>query len=153
MLSNLQCNTGRIFLKQLEGLLRKEYVYSYFEIGCRKKCTRQSRKVLWVVLSSLFFKEIWRAGEAMDVCLRVLKESNKSRFDSYRVRNSVLVISHITFRDCRLHIFFDNLSPNSCISGWVEIVIYCVSLLVYKPQKFRILAIQNLQFRTDFGSF
>ena len=33
-------------------------LYSYFEKGCQKKCTRQSRKVLWVVLSSLFFKEI-----------------------------------------------------------------------------------------------
>ena len=33
-------------------------LYSYFEKGCLKKCTRQSRKVLWVVLSSLFFKEI-----------------------------------------------------------------------------------------------
>ena len=37
----------------------------------------------------------------MDKCLRVLKEKNKSRFDSY----SVLIISHITFRDCRVHIF------------------------------------------------
>ena len=33
-------------------------VYSYFEKGCRKKCTQQSRKVLGVVLSALFFKEI-----------------------------------------------------------------------------------------------
>ena len=41
----------------------------------------------------------------MDVCLRVLKESSNSRFDSYNVRNSVLIISHITFRDCREHIF------------------------------------------------
>ena len=31
--------------------------HSYFEKGCRKK-SAQSRKVLWVVLSSLFFKEI-----------------------------------------------------------------------------------------------
>ena len=31
---------------------------AYFEKGCRKKCTRQSRKVLWVVLSSLFFEDI-----------------------------------------------------------------------------------------------
>ena len=59
-----------------------------------------------MVLSSLFFKEI---------CLRVLKESNKRNFDSYSVRNSVLIISHITFRDCRMHIFPDNLSRNSCI--------------------------------------
>ena len=36
----------------------RDGTYSYFEKGCRKKCTRQSRKALWVVLSSLFFKEI-----------------------------------------------------------------------------------------------
>ena len=45
------------------------------------------------------------ARKAMDICLRVLKESNKSRFDSCSVRNSLLIISHITFRDCHLHIF------------------------------------------------
>ena len=32
------------------------------------------------------------------------KESNKTKFDSYNVRNSVLIISHSTFRDCRVHI-------------------------------------------------
>ena len=48
----------------------------------------------------------------MDVGLRVLKESNKSRFDSYSVRNSVLIISH---RDCRVHSFSDNVSRNSCM--------------------------------------
>ena len=37
-------------------------VYSYFEKGCRKKCTRQSQKVLWVVFSTLFFKEISKNG-------------------------------------------------------------------------------------------
>ena len=53
-----------------------------------------------------FSKKFQRmARNSMDVCLRVLKESNKSRFDSYSVRNSVLIISHITFRDCRVHIF------------------------------------------------
>ena len=52
--------------------------------------------------------------EAMDVCYRVLKESNKSRFDSYSVRKSVLIISHIAFQDCRMHIFSDNFSRNSC---------------------------------------
>ena len=51
----------------------------------------------------------------MDVSLGVLKESNKSRFDSYSVRNSVLITSHITFRDSRMHIFSHNLSRNSCI--------------------------------------
>ena len=54
------------------------------------------------------------AGEVMDICLRVLKESNISRFDSNSVKNSVLNISHITFRDCRVHIFSDDLSRSSC---------------------------------------
>ena len=51
----------------------------------------------------------------MDVCLRVLKESNKRRFDSHSVTESALIISHITFRDCRVHSFSDNLFRNSCI--------------------------------------
>ena len=55
------------------------------------------------------------ALEAIDVCLRVLKESNNRGFDSYCVRNSVLIISHITFRDCRVHILSDNLYRNSCM--------------------------------------
>ena len=55
------------------------------------------------------------AREAMDICLRVLKESNKRMFNSYIVRNSVLMISHITFRECRMHIFTGNLSRNGCI--------------------------------------
>ena len=67
----------------------------------------------WVHCSSKKFERM--AREAMDVCLRVLKESNKSRFDSYSVRNSVLILSHITFQDCRVHIFSDNLSRISCI--------------------------------------
>ena len=51
----------------------------------------------------------------MGVCLRVLKETNKRSFDSYMysVWNSVLIISHVTFRDRRVHIFADNLSRNS----------------------------------------
>ena len=46
----------------MQSLLTKRkveiVVYSYFEKGCRKKCTRQSRKALWVVLSSLFVRQI-----------------------------------------------------------------------------------------------
>ena len=59
-------------------------INSYFDKGCRKKCMRQSRKVLWVVLSARSLKKFERmAREATDICLRVLKESNKSMFDSY----------------------------------------------------------------------
>ena len=45
------------------------------------------------------------ARKAMEMCLRVLKESNKVGSTATVVRNSVLIISHITFRDCRVHIF------------------------------------------------
>ena len=69
----------------------------------------------WFLVHCFSKKFQTMAREAMDVCLRVLKENNKSRFDSYSVRNSVLIISHITFRDCRVHIFSDNLSRNSCM--------------------------------------
>ena len=48
----------------------------------------------------------------MDLCLQLLKERNNSRFDSYSVRNGLLIISNITFRNCRVHIFSDNLSRN-----------------------------------------
>ena len=41
---------------------KKFKTYSHFEKGCQKKCTRQSRKVLWVVLTTLFFKEISKNG-------------------------------------------------------------------------------------------
>ena len=43
--------------------------------------------------SSKKFEKMTR--EAMNVCLRVQKESNKCRFDSLSVRNSVLIRSHI----------------------------------------------------------
>ena len=64
----------------------------------------------------------------MDICLRVLKESNKSRFDSYSVRNSVLNISHITLRDFLVHIFSDNLSRNSCIHFFAVTADYDVKM-------------------------
>ena len=69
------------------------------------------------------------SAEAVDICLRVLKESNKSRFDSYSVGNSVLIISHITFRDCRVHMFSDNLSRNSCILVYLPSTV-CIDGLV-----------------------
>ena len=86
-----------------------------------RKVVRQSARgnpkrycgLFWVHCFSKKFERM--VGEAVDICLRVLKVGNKSRCDSYSVRNSVLILSHITFRDCRVHIFSENLSRNSCI--------------------------------------
>ena len=61
-----------------------------------------------------FFKEVSKNGKKGHVCLRVLKKSNKSRFDSYSVRSKC--IDHIPYypSDCRVHSFCDTLSRNSC---------------------------------------
>ena len=47
----------------------------------------------------------------------VCDKSYKRSFDSYSTRNGVLIISHITFRDCRVHSFADNLSRSSGITS------------------------------------
>ena len=39
-----------------------DFTYSCFGKGCQKKFTRQSQKVLWVVLSALLSKEIGKNG-------------------------------------------------------------------------------------------
>ena len=54
------------------------------------------------------------AQKAMKMCLPVLTEATKVGSTATVARNSVSIISHITFRDCRVHIFSDNLSQNSC---------------------------------------
>ena len=107
---------------RLSVLLLRLRIYSYFEKGCRKKCTRQSRKVLWVVFSSLFFKEISNNGKrGHGRMFARAKGNNKSRFDSYSV--------NITFRDCRVHSFCDNLSRNSCIHFVYSYVPYVENLV------------------------
>ena len=66
------------------------FVQLYFEKGCREKSTRQSQMLLLVFrghCSSKTFERMTR--EAMDIRLRVLEESNKSRFDNYSIRNSI----------------------------------------------------------------
>ena len=52
----------------------------------------------------------------MIVCLRVLKENNRSRFDNYSVKKSVLIISQITFRDSRVRETAVNHTFISCMT-------------------------------------
>ena len=44
-----------------------------------------------------------------------IAKRKQQKVSIYSVRNSVLIISHITFWDCHIQIFSDNLSRNSCI--------------------------------------
>ena len=60
----------------------------------------------------------------------------------FEFRNSVLIISHITFLYGRVHIFFDNLSRNSCMldnlsrnSSMLYTVAFCSAPSRYCPGK------------------
>ena len=83
-------------------------LYSHCDWG-RKKCTRQFRKVLWVILTSFFFKEIWKNGTRdHGRVFASVKGKQQSRFDSVSARNSVFIISssHIAFQGLsRAHFF------------------------------------------------
>ena len=81
--------------------------YTAISRNVRKNaCDNPERYCGWVCVHCFSKKFERMAREAMDLFLRVLKESSKSNFDSFSVRNSVLIISHITFRDRRAQIFF-----------------------------------------------
>ena len=68
----------------------------------------------WIHCSSKKFERmVW---EAMDVRLWMQKENNKGRFYGYSVRNSVLMISHVTFWKWPVYIFYNNPSRNSCMA-------------------------------------
>ena len=44
-----------VIVKYPGSLVDRSHVYSYFEKGCRRKmCTRQSRKVIWDMINTLF---------------------------------------------------------------------------------------------------
>ena len=45
------------------------------------------------------------ARKAIEICLRVLKEATKVGSTATVVRNSLSIISHITFQGCRVHLF------------------------------------------------
>ena len=75
------------------------------------------------------------ARKAMKMCLRVLMESNKSRFDSYSRQEQC--IDHIPYYLSglsRAH-FSDNLSRNSCILRVDSFATYVYSCRIY-PQEF-----------------
>ena len=68
----------------------------------------------------------------MDICLPVLKESKKIGSTASVVRNSVLVISHIAIRDCRVHIFFP--------TTFLEIAVYETVSTKQRQESFVILS-------------
>ena len=74
--------------------LEKSVYYSYFEKSCRKKCTRQCRKVLQVVLSSLFFKEICKNGTRGHGLMFIIAKGKKQQ-QVRQLQCQEQVITHI----------------------------------------------------------
>ena len=92
--------------------IREVCIYSYFEKGCRKKCTQQSRRVFWVVLSSMFFKEIWKNGTRGQHRRMFVSAKGKQQYKIRQLQCPEQRIDHIPYYRSGLsrHIFSDNLS-------------------------------------------
>ena len=99
-------------------------IYSYFEKGCQKKCTRQTRKVLWVVLSSLLFKEIWKNGTRGHG--RMFARAKGKRVRQLQCQEQC--IDHIPYYPsyCRVHCTF---FPTS----FLEIAVYYELTMAWSP--------------------
>ena len=96
-------------ISQNEEPFRTEHLYTAIS---RKFVGKSARDNLerhcgwfWVQCSSKKFERM--AQEAMDV---FAKEATKVGSTAYTAKNRVLIISNITFQDCRVHIFSDMLS-------------------------------------------
>ena len=122
----------------------------HINFWCKNKYTAVSRKVVgkserdnpegycgwfWAHCFSKKFERM--AREAMEICLQVLKESNKSRFDDDSVRNGVSVTSYITFRDCSMFLFFsDNLLEVAVYLMW-PVSMICLRFTGNQKKKFQ----------------
>ena len=87
-------------------------VYSHFEKGCGKKVHATIPKGIVggfeFTLLQRNLKE-WHERPWTYVC-ECLRKATKLGSTATALGNSVLIISHITFRGCRVQIFSDNLS-------------------------------------------
>ena len=90
---------------------------SYFEKVCRKKCKRHSRKVLWVVLSVLFFKEIWKnvTGGHGHIFASVKGKQEQYVRELQSLGTVYWSFPIFPFGIVAFTFFPTNLSPNSCI--------------------------------------
>ena len=98
-------------------------VHSYFEKGCRKKCTQQSRNGLWVVLSLLFFEEIWKNGTRG---LGRLFASTEGKQQKYVRQLSTSGIVHWPYP-----IFPFGIVACTFFPTFLEIAVYCIFIKLH----------------------
>ena len=94
--------------------------YSYFEKGCRKKVRATILKgIVGDFKCTIFQRNLKESyGRPLIYVCECWRKVTKVGSTATVVRNSVLIISHINFRDCRVHFILDKLSRNNCILGF-----------------------------------
>ena len=92
------------------------FVYSYFERGCRIKCMQQYQKVLWVVLSSLFFKKIWKNGTRGHGRVFANTKGKQQKKVQQLQCQCIDYLPHYLSRLLHAHFFRLNLPLNSCFT-------------------------------------
>ena len=90
-------------------------LYSHCEKG-RKKCTRQFRKLLWMILSSLFFKEIWKNGTRGHGRMFASAKGKQQKWQRQCQEQCIHHIPYCLSGIIACTFFSNNLSQNSCIS-------------------------------------
>ena len=110
-------------------------IYSYFVKGCRKKVHATILKgIVGDFKCTVFQRNLKESyGRPLIYVCECWRKVTKVGSTATVVRNSVLIISHITFRDCRVHFTLDKLSRNSCIQlGPEHLCLWSASLV--KPR-------------------
>ena len=99
------------------------FKYTAISIKVVGKSARDNpKKVLWVALRALSFKEIWKngtGGHRHNYVYEYSRKATKVGLTASVLSNSVLIISHISFQDCRMHI--------SC-ANFLETAVYMYTL-------------------------
>ena len=62
----------------------------------------------------------WVIGRPRTYVCECQRKATKVGLQATVIRNSILIISYITFWDCHVHIFQTTLSRNSCIIKFVK---------------------------------
>ena len=108
-----------MWLWGLPGALVSMRVYNYFGKGCRKKmCTRQSRKVIWDMIDTLFLPTV-----AVEPPLFLSVSTRKHIFMAFRANSFKFLWRTVNSKPPTMPFrivactFSDNLSWNSCMSS------------------------------------
>ena len=118
---NLQESFCWLNRKEREGISHLHTAISSKVVG-KSARDNPERCCGWFWVHSVLRRNLkeWHEGPRTYVFECYRKAANVGSTATLFVRNTVLTISHITSRDCRVHVFSDNLSRKSCIADSIK---------------------------------